>query len=304
MGIAVASFFAVFVLLVSGGLLIFYRETIQQRIAAVLYPKPKQRSIQGTLQDTRQMLGDVVEHFERVLPRSEAEVGVTQKRLTRAGYRTETALKLFYGAKVLAPLILCLVVLVSGIGRHTNVFFLYIAALGLGFLAPDFWLGRQITQRQNNIRRGLPDALDMLVICVEAGLSLDQAVARTSEELRRSQPAISDELSIVSLEQRAGRPRGEAWKHLAERTDVDSVRNLVSMLIQSEQFGTSIAKTLRVQSDTLRTKRIQQIEEKAAKLSIKLLFPLVLFIFPSLFVVVLGPAIIIMSEAFKNLFNH
>jgi tight adherence protein C len=150
----------------------------------------------------------------------------------------------------------------------------------------------------------LPDVLDMLVICVEAGLSLDQATARAAEELRISQPVMSDELSVVALEQRAGSIRSDAWKHLADRTGLDIVRNLVSMLVQSEQFGTSIAKTLRVHSDTLRTKRVQEIEEKAAKLSVKLLFPLVFFIFPSLFVVVLGPAVILMADSFKSLFGQ
>jgi tight adherence protein C len=178
---------------------------------------------------------------------------------------------------------------------------MFAVALGLGFLAPDFWLGRRIAKRQASIRRGLPDVLDLTVICIEAGLSLDQATARTAEELQEAHPAIGDELGIVVLEQRAGRPRGEAWKHFAERTDVDSVRNLVSVLVQSEQFGTSVAKTLRVHSDTLRTQRRQRLEEQAAKTTVKLVFPLVLFIFPSLFLVALGPAAIIMLEGLKNL---
>jgi tight adherence protein C len=179
----------------------------------------------------------------------------------------------------------------------------YILALGLGFLLPDFWLDRRTKKRQSRIRRGLPDVLDLLVICIEAGLSLDQATARTSVELRKAQPELCDELYIVVLEQRAGRPRADAWKHLAERTGVDSVRNLTTMLIQSEQFGTSIAKTLRIHSDTLRTQRVQQVEEAAAKTTVKLLFPLVLFIFPSLFVVTLGPAFISIMASFKDL-NH
>jgi tight adherence protein C len=162
-------------------------------------------------------------------------------------------------------------------------------------------LGKRITSRQAKIRRGLPDVLDLLVICIEAGLSLDQATARTSVELKAAQPDLCDELSLVVLEQRAGRPRGEAWKHMAERTDVDCVRNLVSMLVQAEQFGTSVAKTLRVHSDTLRTQRVQAVEEAAAKTTIKLIFPLVLFIFPSLFVVVLGPAVISILASFKGL---
>jgi tight adherence protein C len=161
-----------------------------------------------------------------------------------------------------------------------------------------------IKRRQAKIRRGLPDVLDLLIICIEAGLSMDQACARTAEELVRAQPELCDELGLVVLEQRAGRPRADAWKHLSERTDVDVIRNLVSMLIQSEQFGTSVAKTLRTHSDTLRTKRVQQVEEAAAKTTIKLVFPLVFCIFPSLFLVTLGPAAILMADSFKQLFNQ
>ena len=169
---------------------------------------------------------------------------------------------------------------------------------------PDFWLSRRIARRQKDIRLGLPDALDFIVICIEAGLSLDQATARTAQELQIARPAISDELDLVVLEHRAGRPRSEAWKNFADRTDVDSVRVLATILIQAETLGTSVTKTLRVHSDTLRTKRRQQVEEQAAKTSVKLVFPLALFIFPSLFVVVLGPEAIIMAESFSTLFPH
>ena len=139
------------------------------------------------------------------------------------------------------------------------------------------------------------------MICIEAGLSLDQSIVRTAEELSLAQPAVCDELGIVVLEQRAGLPRADAWKHFAERTDVESVRNLVSVLVQSEKFGTSIAKTLRVHSDTLRTQRRQKVEEQAAKTTVKLVFPLVFFIFPSLFLVTLGPAAITVMEASTNI---
>jgi tight adherence protein C len=303
MGVAIASFVAVFLLVLSGGLLIFYRETIQARITAAINPQVRQKTLKTTILDTREVLEGVVERFEKVIPRSEAEVSVVQERLIRAGFREDSALKFFYGAKVIVPIILIVLAMVTGFAKQ-NPFFIYIACAGFGFIAPDFWLGRKITNRQAKIRRGLPDVLDMLVICVEAGLSLDQATARTAEELKQSQPVLSDELTVVALEQRAGSVRADAWKHLADRTGIDVVRNLVSMLVQSEQFGTSIAKTLRVHSDTLRTKRVQEIEEKAAKLSVKLLFPLVLFIFPSLFVVVLGPAVILMADSFKSLFGH
>jgi tight adherence protein C len=303
MAFAIISFLIAFLLIASGGLLIFYRDTIQERISAALYPRTKKRTMSATLEETKQVIGGVVEHFEKILPRSQAEISVVQQRLVRAGFREDDAVKLFYGAKVLTPILLVLLALATGLS-HVGPLFIYTLCLGVGFLGPDFWLGRKIAKRQAAIRRGLPDVLDLLVICIEAGLSLDQATARTAQELVKAQPALSDELGIVALEQRAGRARSEAWKHLAERTDVDVVRNLVSMLVQAEQFGTSIGKTLRVHSDTLRTKRVQEIEEKAAKLSVKLLFPLVLFIFPSLFLVVLGPAVLVMADSFKTFFNH
>jgi tight adherence protein C len=302
MGVAFLSFIAIFFLIASAGLILFYREAMLQRIAAVTSPqREKPRGIVSTIQQTGLSLTTVVEQLEKVMPKSKAEVSIVQQRLIRAGYRKETAIKLFYGAKILVPLVLCALLLVTGIWR-SNPFFLFLLALGLGFLVPDFWLGNRISARQNRIRRGLPDVLDLLVICIEAGLSLDQGVQRTAQELTQTQPDLSDELGVVVLEQAAGRPRGEAWRNLAERTDVDSIRNLVSVLVQSEKFGTSIARTLRIHSDTLRTQRRQKVEEQAAKTTVKLVFPLVLFIFPSIFLVTLGPAAIIMTESFKKLF--
>jgi tight adherence protein C len=244
-----------------------------------------------------------VGQFENVLPKSEAEVSVVKQRLIQAGFRQDNAVRTFYGSKVATIFLLCAISLVTGLGS-LSPFFVYAMALVAGYLAPDFWLGRMITIRKRKIRRGLPDVLDLLIICVEAGLSLDQATARTAEELKEAQPALCDELRVVVLEQHAGRPRSETWKNLADRTGVDCVRNLSSMLVQAEQFGTSIAKTLRIHSETLRIQRVQAIEEAAAKLSVKLLFPLVFFIFPSLFVVVLGPAIIRMMDSFKNSFGQ
>jgi len=234
-----------------------------------------------------------------MLPKSQAEVSVIMQRLTRAGFRDESAVKLFYGSKVVVPLLLVVIVWGTGFAQIAP-FFVYALSLGGGFLLPDFWLGKKIKKRQHKIRRGLPDVLDLLVVCVEAGLSLDQATARTAEELRVALPALCEELSMVVLEQRAGRARADAWKNMAERTGEESVLAMVSMLVQAEQLGTSVAKTLRVQSETLRVKRIQQVEEMAAKTSVKLVFPLVFFIFPSLFLVVLGPAGILMMESFKT----
>lgn len=304
MGLAILIFCVLFVLVASGGLLVFYREATLRRIAEVINPKPKQeRTLMGAIQQTGSSLSGLVEQLEQVLPKSKAEMSVVSQRMILAGFRGESAVKVFYGCKVLVPLLLCVVALVTGLASMMSPFFVYATALGVGFLIPDFWLGKRITKRQKKMERGLPDVLDLLVICIEAGLSLDQATARTAEELAKAHPELCDELGMVVLEQRAGRPRADAWKNLADRTGVESIRNLVAMLVQSEQLGTSIAKSMRVHSDSLRTQRVQQVEEQAAKTSVKLVFPLVFFIFPALFLVTLGPAVIIMIESFQKL-NH
>ena len=302
MGISIIAFCVAFLLIASGGLLLFYREAMLQRISEVINPQSKPKTLLSSFQESGFSIGNVVTHFDNVLPKSQAEVSVVKQRLIRAGMRKESTVRIFNGSKVVTPVLLCAIALVTGLGA-LSPFFVYAIWLGMGYLAPSFWLDRQIKKRQGKIRRGLPDVLDLLVICIEAGLSLDQGTVRTSEELTEAQPELCDELRVVVLEQRAGRPRQDTWKHLADRTDVDCVRNLVSMLIQAEQFGTSIGKTLRTHSDTLRTQRIQQIEEQAAKTTIKLIFPLVFFIFPSLFLVVLGPAVIIMMDSFTTLFK-
>lgn len=302
MGFVAFAFVVVFLLIASGGLLLFYREAMIQRLATVVTPRPK-HDLKSTLQHATQSFGGMMHQFERIVPKTQAEVSVAQQRLIRAGYREDSALTMLYGAKVLVPLVLCGLVMVTGLAQYAS-FFVYILALGLGFLAPDFWLGRRISIRQARIRRGLPDALDLLVICVEAGQSLDQATVKTAEELYLAQPAISDELSVVVLEQRAGQARADSWRHFAERTAVDSVRNFVSVLVQAEQFGTSVAKTLRIHSDTLRMQRRQKVEEQAAKTTVKLVFPLVFFIFPSLFLVTLGPAAIVIADSFQKYLKH
>jgi tight adherence protein C len=300
MGFAALSFLAVFVLVASVGLLLFYRQAMITRINEVIHPKRAKKNLVETIKDSNFSVGSVVERFEQVIPKSDAEVSVIKKRLGMAGYRNESAVKVFYGWKVVLPLLLSFLALITGAG-NANPFFVYLSCLGIGFLGPDFWLGKMIKKRQQRIRRGLPDVLDLLVVCMEAGLSLDQACARTAEELQMAQPDLCDELGLVALEQRAGRARSEAWRNLGERTGEEAVRALVATLIQSEQLGTSMAKTLRVHSETMRTKRIQQVEELAAKTTVKIVFPLVFFIFPSLFLVTLGPAALIMMEQFKSM---
>lgn len=300
--IAIFTFGAIFLLFASSGLLLFYREAMLERINAVVSPRAKRESIGKILGHTSNRIGSVVEQFERVVPKSMAEMSVIQQRLIRAGYREDSAVKVFYGAKGFVPVFFCVLLFVSGVGS-ISPFIFYVIAIGIGYLAPDFWLTNRIKARQKQVNRGLPDVLDLMVICIEAGLSLDQATVRTAEELMMAHPAICDEFKLVVLQQRAGLPRAEAWKQLAERTDVESIKNLVAVLVQSEKFGTSVAKTLRVHSDTLRTQRRQKIEEQAAKTAVKLVFPLVFFIFPSLFLVTAGPAVISIFENFNTYFK-
>ena len=292
-------------MILSLGLLLFYRNVALERLTAIVDRRigPRKGPLAHLFRPGPKAMEQIVRPFQNVLPRSALEASVVQKRLIRAGYRKENAINIFYGFKILVPLTLSLLATVTQVFR-VSPFFVYAITAGLGFLLPDFWLGRRISSRQYRIRMGLPEALDLMVICSEAGLGLDQAILRVSQELKLSQPELADELGLVILEQKAGRPRDEALKSLADRTDIDSIRALVNTLIQADTFGTSIAKTLRVYSDTMRTQRRQQAEEQAAKTTVKLVFPLVFFIFPSLFVVALGPAMISMMEGFAKNFGN
>jgi tight adherence protein C len=299
----IIAFVGSFGLILSLGLLLFYRDVALARLSSLVEPRFGSRFTLGRLfHPDRQAVEQIVKPFQNVLPRSAQETSVVQKRLIRAGYRNDANVNVFYGAKILVPLVLTLIVIVTQL-YTIGPFFVFALAVGLGFLVPDFWLGNRISTRQRNIRLGLPEALDLMVICSEAGLSLDQALLRASHELKISQPQIADELGLMILEQRAGRPRDEALKGLADRVNIDSVRALVNTLVQADTFGTSIAKTLRVYSDTMRTQRRQQAEEQAAKTTVKLVFPLVFFIFPSLFIVALGPAMILMIDGFSTFFQ-
>jgi tight adherence protein C len=173
-----------------------------------------------------------------------------------------------------------------------------LCAAAIGFALPGLYVGRQRAFRQRAIQNGLPDALDLLTVCVESGSGLDQAIAKANEDLRIAHPILADELRLVTTEIRAGKPRLEAYKNLAQRTAVDDVRTLVAMLTQTDRFGTSVGQALRVHADTSRTKRRQRAEEHAAKVGVKLVFPLALCLFPALYVVCFGPAVIRIYRAF------
>jgi len=299
MKLALFAFLAAFLLISSLGALLFHRQNTLRRLSKVSAKAINASLLQSIAPTPRSRIEQLVKPFQKVVPRSPEDVTTIQKRLIRAGYRELAYVNIFYSSKALVPALLCILATITQVYTYAPLF-VYALAAGLGFMVPDFWLSNRISARQLKLRLGLPEALDLIVICVEAGLSMDKATMRTSEELRISQPAIADELNLVYLEQRAGRPRGEAWKHLGDRTDVDNIRSLASILIQADKFGTSIGKTLRAHSETLRTRRRQDAEEQAAKTTVKLVFPLVLFIFPSLFVVTLGPSMIIMFEGFAK----
>jgi tight adherence protein C len=217
------------------------------------------------------------------------------RRLLLAGYRKPAHADIFLGARLALPVLFgfSAALIFSG-----NIIFFFIMAVVLGFFFPDLWLARAIKKRREHIRLSLPDALDMLAICMEAGLGLDQGIVRIGQELRISHPDLSEELLQINFEQRAGSQRLAAWKSFSDRVDLESVRSFVAMLIQTDRFGTPISKSLGNFSDALRTQRRQKAEEMAAKTTIKLVPPLVFFIFPSIGIVVVGPAVI---TVMKNL---
>lgn len=227
--------------------------------------------------------------LSRALPISPTDVSQTRAWLIQAGYRDARHVRFYFGARILfAVLGLAGVILFAGF----DSLLLLVGVPALGFFLPRFYLKRAMRERQLRIRLALPDALDLTVICVEAGLALDQALMRVGQDLQHAHPELSAEFHLFNLETRAGKPRAEALRNLAARTGVDDVRGLVGTLIQTDRFGTSVAQALRVHSDSLRTERRQRAEEQAAKTTVKMIIPLVLFVLPSLIFVTVGPAVI------------
>jgi len=235
----------------------------------------------------RTLMLDTVKRIGNVAPTSSSEMSKLRQKLVCAGYRGSEALTVFTGIR-LGCAVACFGVALMF--RMNLALALPIAAVG--YLLPSMVLGRIAKRRQHRIRMALPDALDLLVVSVEAGLGLDQAIQRVGEELRLTHPDLSSELRLINLELRAGTARAEALHNLAERTQVDDLTSLVATLVQTDKFGTSVAQSLRVHSDTLRTKRRQRAEEAAAKTGVKMVFPLVFCIFPAIWVVTIGPAAI------------
>ncbi|MGE4536032.1 MAG: type II secretion system F family protein [Desulfovibrio sp.] len=241
---------------------------------------------------------------EAVKPKEAKELSKTRTTLIHAGFRQPGAVELYWGIKVGAAMVGLLVgVLLAMSGRVPAQYkmFAALACVAGGFYLPGIVLDSRVKKRQKAIQHGLPDALDLLVVCVEAGMGLDAAMYRVCLELAPKEPILSSELRLLTLELRAGKSRREALRNLSSRVGLEDMGSLVAMLIQTDMFGTSIAQTLRVYADSMRTKRFQLAEEMAAKLPVKLLFPLILFIFPTLLIVILGPAAISLIRMFGNI---
>jgi tight adherence protein C len=233
------------------------------------------------------------------IPKSPKEMGRLRRRLANAGFHGFTPV-LVYSLAQLIGAASGFVVVFFVMGLRTGWLF-GIAGAIVGYLIPGYIVARRIRLRKKQIQNGLPDALDLLIVSLEAGLGMDQAILKCAEELVIAYPALSEELQFVNTETRAGKPRVEALKNFAKRTQVDDVRALVAMLVQTERFGTSVAQALRTHAEESRVKRRQRAEERAAKLSVKLIFPLVFLLMPAFFVIALGPGVIKLIEVFSTI---
>lgn len=231
-------------------------------------------------------------------PKREEDLSNAHKALLNAGYRNKNAMAIFFGAKILGAIFFLAVglsflrfIINKSMSPLYFVFFLILFVL-VGSYLPKIWLRNKIAKRKEKILDGFPDTLDLLVVCVESGMGLDAAIDRVSQEMKLANDVISEEFKLYAVEMRAGKSRRDAMKNLAGRCGLDEVNNLITLLIQTDMFGTSVAQALKVHSDFMRTKRYQMAEEMAAKIPVKLMLPMILCIFPSLFIVILGPAII------------
>jgi len=234
---------------------------------------------------------EFVKRMSAVVPRSPKDMSNLRRRFARAGYYSLTPIANYTLASIICPVVFGLLPLAFSPPRNAAWILVLIGAV-LGYQLPGLWLMRKTSQRQKQIQNGLPDLLDLLIVCLEAGSALDQAIVKATDELEITYPALAEEFRLLVTEVRAGKPRLEAFRNLASRTGVEDIRSLVAMLVQTDRFGTSVAQALRTHAEVARTKRRQRAEEKAAKLGVKLVFPLVFMLFPAFFVVTLGPAVI------------
>jgi tight adherence protein C len=251
----------------------------------------------GSSPEVKGRFFEVLEPLANAIPKSPANVSRTRALLIHAGYRDERYVRIYSATRVLAVLAAGLIVLVSRSALRAPL--TSAALVGLAYFLPLFVLKHLIRKRQAAIQQALPDALDLCVICVEAGLGLDESLSRVGAEIRHAHPELSGELELVDLELRAGKPRAEALRNLASRTGVDDIRMFVGMLIQTDRYGTSIAGALRVYSESFRTGLSQQVQERAAKTTVKIVPVLVICIFPAMLVAMFGPAAIALIRLFS-----
>src|SRR5713226_4885267 len=282
-----------------------------------LYVKPKEamERVSGATLDQNDappvhpslIFHDIVKRLGSLVPASPKDVTVMQRRLVRAGYRNPNALKILYGAKAVFGVLLPVTVglfLMNTSHDQGNKAAAVLAAVAVGFFGPNEFVRMAAKRRQKQIQRGLANALDLLVVCVESGLGLDQAIMQVAKELEKAHPEISEEFAIVNLELKAGKRRAEALRNLADRTGVEDLKKLVAVLIQADRFGTGVAQSLRAHSDYMRVQARQIAEEKAAKLGVKLVFPIFFCILPSLFVVTVGPVVMRIVRELLPMMNN
>lgn len=272
---------------------------IHERLGEAVVEMPGLGRLGG--EPERKWLIRVVQQIGEKIPISPQDAGVTRRYLIAAGYRSDTAARIFYGIKLVSGAGLLAVALVARVYIPNPILSIIVVPAGVaaGFFLPNLILEKMIDRRQERLRMSLPDALDLMVVCMEAGLGLDQAIANVSRELLRTHREISEEFGLVTLEMRAGKRRAEALKNLADRAAEGELRKLVATMIQADRFGTSIAEALRTHSEFMRVRRRQDAEERAAKVGVKLVFPIFFFILPAMLVVAAGPG---MLQLFKGLF--
>jgi tight adherence protein C len=259
-------------------------QTVQRRLTHLAPAGAAGQSSNSVIDDHQ---SPTAKRLRSWVPKSPKEMGRIERMMASAGYHGPWPALLFAFAQLALPVVAFLVV-----WGPLRSWPLSLLAAGAAYFAPTLWLGRAIDARRKEIRNGLPDAIDLMIVCVESGSGIDQALNRVAEELALPYPALARELELMCTEMRAGRTRLDAFRNFAERTKVDDVRQLVAMLVQTDRFGTSIGQALRTHAETSRTKRRQRAEEKAAKLGVKLLFPLVFCLFPAFYLVVLGPSML------------
>jgi tight adherence protein C len=301
--LAVLTFLALMVVMTWAGYRVFYKPgRFLKQLGNPVIGDGAQHAIAIDAQPQPSTLVTVLQQIGSHVPSSKGETADLRTQLIQAGYRAESAPTVLYGLKIVAILVMLVPCIMLESNMPPNpVMKLGLLASGVaaGWILPRFILEKRVAKRQNIIRLSLPDALDLMVVSVEAGLGLDQAIQHVGRELQDSHPELSEDLSLVTLEMRAGKRRSEALRHFAERTGEPEVHKLVAILIQNDRFGTSMGESLRNHSDFLRTRRRQEAEERAGKVGVKLVFPIFFFILPSMMIVAAGPGVL---QIFKYLF--